>query len=165
MPKPRTSRKLADLTEQMIGYRRVYTTYNRLANRAKRRLDETATGVGRMLNERDLVPPEDSGLIIRLWHEDTKKARGMKRGIREFSQKHSKYGKILQGMIDKSRDVQRDHLTFDYEYELCEEDCVKLLMEMGLSEERALAVYSVSEGLGDDLEGFREGPYDILLPR
>lgn len=164
MTKPRVSRKLADLTERMVGFRRIYTAHNKLANTSKRKLDETAAEAGAMLKERDLDLPEGSGLIIRLRHEDTAKARGMKDGIREFKQEHPKYGGVLQGMIDKSRAVRRDHLTFDYEYELSEEDCVKLLMEMGLSEERAIAVYSVSEDLGDDLEGFREGPYDILLP-
>ena len=163
MTKPRVSRKLAGLTERMVGYRRIYTANNRLANKSKRMLDGVAVIAGAMLRERDLDLPEDSGLTIRLGHEDSKKARTLKDGIREFKHKHPKYGRILQGIIDKSRKVRRDYLVFDSEFELTEEECVRILMEMGLSAERALAVYSVSEDLGDDLEGFRDGPYKIML--
>jgi hypothetical protein len=75
---------------------------------------------------------------------EEKKARTLKEGIDEYSEKHPQQGKELKRIIAEKRKKRNKYLVYGLEedYKLGEEDYIKVMINLGFSSREAAAIYS-----------------------
>jgi hypothetical protein len=88
---------------------------------------------------------EGDRAYARTENRDVQKARGMRDGVNEFSQRYPKYGKILNGIIEEKRTQRETHLYFGMNEgkRLTKDDYVNVMTDLGLSEQRAQEFYPI----------------------
>tara|TARA_Y100000034_G_C6775935_1_gene346476 strand:+ start:132 stop:602 length:471 start_codon:yes stop_codon:yes gene_type:complete len=86
---------------------------------------------------------ETDRVYARVETENLLKAKSMRGAVDEFSEKHPKYGKILEGIIKKKRDKSETHLYFGMheDKKLTSSDYVGVMRDLGFSEHQARRLY------------------------
>lgn len=124
---------LEDLEGQIINLvatDRLYVPSSSFDGKLKRRRNKAAESIE--------IPEKGykaKRVYARIEEEDKQKARGMRDGIEEFSEKYPKYGAVLKGIIEQKRIERERHLYFGMleGKRLTNEDYMTVLEDIGLS--------------------------------
>ena len=134
---------LEEQAQVLIAYRSLSSATGKVKERAQRRFEKSRDKIGEILKEGKRTLPKESKLTLELgWDDESiKGARKKNLAIREFKQKHPKYGKILQKLINKHRQVRRAYIEFGGE--IPEEVYIGIIQEiMDIDYKKAEKIYA-----------------------
>lgn len=134
----------------LMAFDNLNTPLSSLYQKAKKRHKDIAVDL-----EGAVLDDEDFGCaVIRIEKKDKKKARAMTDAIAEFSEKHPKYGRELQGMIAQKRVSRERHLFYGLEEgrRISSQDYIGAMIDCGLSENQSRELYPVLLDLSRGLQ-------------
>lgn len=97
--------------------------------------------------------------------ENKYRARGMRQAVEEFAEEYPKYGAILKGKIAEKRKVRETHLYFGLKSDsrLTSEDYLKVLRDVGLTENQARALYGPLMNVSRQLARARNEERSVII--
>ncbi|MEW6063209.1 MAG: hypothetical protein AB1571_02470 [Nanoarchaeota archaeon] len=124
----------------MVAFDIMEKPLSSLGDRVKRRKEKAAKEIADLLKEGE---EKEERIFVRIEKLDEEKARTLKEGIDEFSNKYPKYGKILNDLIEEKRTRKNKYLIFGLNegYRLGVEDYIRVMIDIGFTREEAGAVY------------------------
>ncbi|MBR9677165.1 hypothetical protein GOV04_03420 [Candidatus Woesearchaeota archaeon] len=156
--------KVTIATENLVAYDTVKRTFDAITKRADRRLKPLATEVYDRLQSKQKFS-KDAIVTADYRFEDKDKARTQSEGIKEFKQRHPKYGRILQGIIDETRQTKKRFLEFGLvkKATLPEEIYFSALESIGIPESQLETTLETALELSSLLNGKREDGLTEML--
>ncbi len=128
-----------------------YRVLQNLGNKGIRNLDKKVTGILEYIVEKEIIGDRVFAEVV--YEPEDKKARKISEAISIFKEKHTKYGKILQNLIDEKRKQESNYLIYGLKqgFKLSEEDYVQVMIDLGFEKREASSIYphvlSISERL------------------
>ncbi len=124
---------------EIIATDRIDKPISSMSGKLKRRKPKLA----KEINLDDDVFYKGDRVWARVGYEDKTKARGMRDGIREFSQKYPRYGTILNGIIEEKRLYRETHLYFGMQEgcRITSEDYLGVMQDLGFTNATAKKLY------------------------
>ncbi len=125
---------------KLIATDRLHIPVSSFSGKLKRRQPKIAKDLGLVAG----TPFYGDRVYARVETDDSvMKARGMKAGIDKFEQEHPRWAKVLRGYIEEERANSETHVYFGMNYgkRLTQVDYVGVMMDLGLTEASAVALY------------------------
>ena len=138
----------------LVAYDIVSKPLSSLGQKADRRKDNLAGEVATLLKEDE----EFKRVTAYTQRIDEEKARTLREGINDFKEKYSKYGKVLEGMIQEKRIKKNKYLCYGINegFNLGAEDYRRVMRNVGLTTEQADAMYPHLKTMSDKLGKAKE---------
>ena len=156
-----------ELERQVIGLvalDRIYVPMSSFDGKLKRRRPKVA---GAIVADDDFSKAfEGDRAYARVTVENKTKSRDMRTGVEEFCAEYPQYGKILNGYIEQERVKRETHLSFGMQpgKRLTQGDYMDVMIDMGLTEQRAAEFYPVVMEISRNLAKKRdEGDRSVLI--
>ena len=144
---------LEKLVRKLVAINNIRTPLSSLYQKEKKIEGEYARGIYNLLMQAGHKADLGNSVIAYIEDEDKNKARGMEEGIKEFSKKYPKYGKILKNIVKKKRKISEIHLRYDLKegHTLADSEYVSVMRDLELTDQEATKIYpefmSISERL------------------
>jgi len=146
----------------MVAYDVLSKPLTSLGQKSDRRKDKLGKEISTLLREGDRF----DRVVAYVERRDEEKARTLREGIEAFKEEFPKYGKILEGVIEKRRSLSNRYLVFGLEdgFKLSPDDYRRVMKDLGMTTVEADAMYphllQISDRLGKAGENSLR---DILL--
>lgn len=140
----------------------IYRPLSSLGGKADRRKEKMAKEISDLLKG-DCETGER--IFARIEKRDEEKARTLREGIDAFKKEYPKYGEILEGKITSKRTKNNKYLVFGISegYQLGREDYIRVMKDLGLSEDASCAMYPHLKELSDTLGKAKEQSERTIL--
>lgn len=134
-----TNETLENQVIELIAADRIFITASSMDNKLKRVRPKLAKAI-------DLLGKDYSGerVYARTRIEDsTEKSRTMREAVDEFAQQYPRHGKILNGMIEETRDSKESNLYFGINpgCRLTADDYLGVMANLGFTTAQSRALY------------------------
>jgi len=148
---------------KLIATDRIHIPVSSFSGKLKRRQPKIARDLGLIAGESF----EGNRVYAKVETDDhVMKARGMKAGIDKFSENHPRWAEVLKGYIAEERANSETHVYYGMHKgkRLTQADYVGVMMDLGLSQTCAIALYQPLMEVSRNLSRARdEGERSILI--
>ena len=145
---------------RMVAYDIISKPLVSIGHKADRRRDKISKEAAGLLNMEI-----SERIVAYVEPREEEKSRTLRDGINAFKKEHSRYGKILEGMIQEKRVKKNKYLMFKIAdgFQLGDRDYRSVMVDLGLSSREADAMYPHLLEIGDRLGKARENSLRSIL--